>query len=157
MFKITSKQPISWDWASFALVKGENEFPSRQSVPTELWPKLKRFRDVGILEFESEFDKDGKLREHDSDNVVLAQLTERQLYAMSKDELAELAKANGVDVKASDESVGIKKRDLLEALVSKLPKPPEPEEPAKAGPPAVAGKGKAGKGGQQPAGPVTIG
>lgn len=130
MFKITSTQPINWSWARFALVKGENTFPSRQSVPAELWPKLRRFRELKLLDFESEFDKDGKLVAHESDAVMLEQLTALDLYAMNKDELAKLAEANKVDVKASDATVGVKKKDLLDALVAKLPKPPEPEKPA---------------------------
>jgi hypothetical protein len=128
MFKITSTQPINWSWASFALVKGENTFPSRQSVPTELWPKLKRFRDLDILKFESEFDDDGKLVAHESDKIVLEQLSELQLFQMSKADLAELAKANSINVAPAEGLTEPSKKSLIEALVAKLPKPePEPE------------------------------
>jgi hypothetical protein len=142
MFKITSKQPIIWSWASFKLVKGENTFPSRASVPTELWPKLERFRTLGLVEFEAEF-KDGKLVAHESDTIVLEQLSEQQLYQMSKADLAELAKANGVDVQAAEGAKEPSKKLLLDALVAKLPKPPAP--PAEEAAQAVASTKRGGR------------
>lgn len=148
MFKITSTQPINWTWASFALVKGENTFPSRQSVPAELWPKLKRFRDLEILEF------DGEPAAGD-DKIVLEELTELHLFQMSKADLAELAKANGLTVAPAEGLDEPSKKLLLDALVAKLPAPPASEDP-KVETQAVS-KGKAPKGGQQPVGPVTVG
>lgn len=132
MFKITSTRPVTWP--GFALLKGDNVFPSRKSVPAELWPKLARFRDLDILAFDLEFDKDGKPVGDDS--IKLDELTELQLFQMGKAELADLAKANGVTL--GDDA---KKAQLLEALVAKLPKRPAPEEAkAEAGPDAGAPK-----------------
>lgn len=146
MFKITSKQPINWDRVSFALAKGDNEFPSKQSVPAELWPKLERFRSLGIVDFEGDAKAGG-------DKVVLEQMTERHLYAMSKDELAALAESNKISVTAAEPAVGVKKKDLLEALVAKLPKAPELEKTEAEAPPVAPSKVS-----KKPAsaGPVTV-
>lgn len=148
MFKITATRPINWTWCSFALVKGDNEFTSRAAVPAELWTKLERLRGLGLVSYDD-------LAEGEKDGVKLEELKERHLYAMSKDELAELAKANGLSVKASDESVGVKKKDLLDALVAKLPKPTPAEQPATEAAPAAA-KGKAKKPDPAPSGTITV-
>ena len=109
MLKITSTRDITWP--ALSLVKGENVFPSRKSVPAELWPKLERFRGLGIVAFDDAKDGD--------DAVKLEELSEVQLFQMSKAELAEIAKANGIAL--ADDA---KKNVLLEALVAKLAKTP---------------------------------
>lgn len=116
MFTIKSKQAINWSWASFALVAGENTFTSRKAIPAELWPKLKRFRELEILDF------DGDAAAGD-DKIELAQLTERHLYDMSKADLAELAKSNGLTVQPAAGMDEPSKKLLLDALVALLPKP----------------------------------
>lgn len=132
MFKITSKQPISWDWASFSLAQGVNEFPSRVSVPAELWPKLERFRELEVLSFEGDATT--------KDEVTLAELTERHLFDMSTEELSDLAKANGGNL---PKEAG--KLELIEWLKAKLTNPLESAKPAPAKPAEAAF-----------AGPVTV-
>ncbi len=152
MFKITSTRPITWP--GLALANGENVFPSRKSVPAELWPKLARFRALGLMSFELEFDKAGQPVGEDA-GIVLEELTEQQLFQMSKAELAELAKANGISLPED-----AKKNVLLEALVAKLPKPVKAGESspalADAAPDAGAPKHH-GKRGAPPVSPVTVG
>lgn len=137
MFKINSTCAIDWrpDF-DFALRKGDNVLTSRQAVPAELWTKLKRFRGLGIVAFEGE-------AEAGKDVVKLDELNEQQLFAMSKEELAELAAASSVTVDA-----GAKKAALIEALKAKLPKPPE--QPAEDSTQADAAKKR---GGRRPADP----
>lgn len=158
MFTINAKQAVKWP--NLSLVKGANDFLTRDAIPVELWPKLARFRQLGILAFELELGKDGR-PVGEADKLVLEQLTERQLYDLSKDELAELAEANKVEVVAADAAVGVKKADLVRELVAKLPKPPEPETPAVTVDPTGAGKAVArnrrGGGEPPPASPVSVG
>ena len=141
MFKITSTRPVTWP--DLALVRGDNVFPSRKSVPAELWPKLERFRSLGILAFDSR-------AEGEAEGIVLAELSEQQLYQMDKGELSELAKANGIAL--GDDA---KKKDLLDALVAKLPKPaPAPAVASADATPSVKRGGK--RPDAPPSGAVTI-
>lgn len=110
MFKITSTRPV--EWPSFVLRKGVNELASRKAVPVELWPKLARFRDLGILSF------DGEAKVGPNDGPKLDGLNQAQLYALSKDQLIELAKAEGMTVTDST-----RKSELLAELEQFLPQP----------------------------------
>lgn len=152
MFKITSTLAITWP--ELSLQKGENVFTSRKAVPESAWPKLERFRARKLLDFE------GEAHAKDAALAKLEDVTERQLFDMGKEELLELARANGIT--AADDA---KKKDLLDALVPKckpLPKlEPEPATdaagkpdaaPAAASSPAAA----AGKRGRQST-PVDVG
>ena len=112
MFKITSTRNVSWP--SLQLRKGENEFTTSAEIPAELWPKLSVFRKLGVLEFDLKLDDSGVPAELHAP-VKLEELTERHLFAMGKDALAELAKQNGVRVGESDE-----KAELIQALSGKL-------------------------------------
>lgn len=120
MFTIKSTQLMEWPALNFTLRKGENALTSRKAVPPELWPKLERFRTLKLLDFEGEAKPGGE-----DDHAKLAELTQAQIYAMSKDDLAELAKREGVTV-----ADGAKKKALLDALVAKLAKVPDPAPPA---------------------------
>jgi len=111
MFVIKATQAITWP--NLALRKGENGFASRKAIPAELWPKLKRFRDLKVIAFEGEAAPGGP------ELPKLEELTERQVYNLNKEQLLELAKAN--DIEGLDE--GSKKKELVDALVAKLPKP----------------------------------
>lgn len=147
MFKITATRAITWP--ELSIRKGENVYPSRKSVPAELWPKLARFRQLGLVAFDLEFDKAGQ--PVGDDKVVLAELTERQLFDMSKDELAELAKAEGFPV--PDDLKDVKKSQLLEALVPKAKPLPKLDEPAAEVPTETKAEEpskKAGRGGTKP-------
>lgn len=107
-FTITSTRPI--EWPSFALRKGENVFPSRRSVPVELWEKLDRWRGLKIVSFE------GKAEVGPEDRIRLDSLTQVQLYALDKASLGELAKAEGVELPAD-----ASKAMLLAQLEQRLP------------------------------------
>ncbi len=114
MFTIKSTRLMEWPGHGFTLRKGDNEFPSRRAVPAVLWPKLERFRKLKLLDFQ------GAAAVGESEpQPKLADLKQVQLYAMSKEDLAELAKREGVTAKSG------KKSDMLEALVPgcKNPKP----------------------------------
>jgi hypothetical protein len=122
MFKITSTRAITWP--DLSLRKGENEFTSRKAVPPLLWPKLERFRELGLLSFEGEA-KAG------DDTVKLEELSQRQLYAMSKAELADLAKTAGVAGLADGTSkatlIGELEKRLSPGAIATAP-PAEPGE-----------------------------
>lgn len=148
MFKITATRAITWP--ELSIRKGENVYPSRKSVPAELWPKLARFRQLGLVAFDLKLGKDG-MPEGEPDAIKVAELTERQLFDMSKDELAELAKAEGFPV--PEELKDVKKSQLLEALVPKakpLPKLDEPAAEAPAETKAEEPSKKSGRGGTKP-------
>lgn len=123
MFNITCARPI--EWPNFSLRKGENVFTTRKAVPSNLWPKLDRFRALGIVDFE------GKAEAGGDDLPKLEELSQKQLYALKKDELVELAKGAGVLV-AEDASKAV----LIGELEKKLSPgaiaapPPEDEKPA---------------------------
>jgi len=108
MFKITSTQVMEWPALQFTILKGNNVFTSRKAVPEKLWPKLDRFRALKLLDFE------GKA-EAGKDEIQLEELTEHQLFQMSKPDLVDLAKASSVSIPD-----GASKKTLLEALVAKL-------------------------------------
>jgi hypothetical protein len=117
MFLIKSTQLMEWPGFGFTLRKGDNELLSRKAVPAVLWPKLDRFRKLGLLAFE------GEAKAGEDKPLVLAELTERQLYAMPKDQLLELARANGIT--AGDDA---KKKELLDQLVPKAKPAPKLEQ-----------------------------
>ena len=120
MFTIKSKQLMEWPhFAGFTLRKGDNTFISRKAVPPELWPKLERFRALELLSFE------GEANAKDDPPVKLEELTEVQLFAMTKADLAELAKASGVNVEGDSKKALV---DAMKVRCKPLPKlDPEPE------------------------------
>jgi hypothetical protein len=105
MFTITAKQPVNWSWLGFKLKKGDNQFESRDDIKADVWPKLERFRELGILEFEGDVPT----------AAPTVTPSPQQLLAMNKDQLAELAKSVGVAVPD-----GAFKRDLLQLLGAKF-------------------------------------
>ncbi len=105
MFNITSDRDITWP--SFVLSAGPNTFRSRRLVPTEVWPKLARFRELGLVQFDGGADD-----RHD--DAKFEEFTETQLFAMSRPELAELAAATGALVAS-----GGSKAALLAAMEGK--------------------------------------
>jgi hypothetical protein len=125
MFVIKSTRAITWP--ELSLRKGENTFPSRKAVPANLWPKLDRFRDLKLLEFEGNGDtKD--------EPAKLEELTQRQLFDMNKADLLELAKASGVEYPSLEPS----KKELLDALTPKAKPLPKLDKPATEGEAAPA-------------------
>jgi hypothetical protein len=120
MFKITSTRAITWP--EFSLRKGENVFPSRKAVPVELWKKLDRFRVLKLLDFE------GAAEAGKDEAVKLEELSQRQLYAMSKTDLLELAKSSSVLV-AEDGSKAVLIAELEKRLApGAIAAAPAPEE-----------------------------
>jgi hypothetical protein len=124
MFKITSTQAINWP--SFALRKGVNVFTSRKAVPAELWEKLDRFRGLKLLDFE------GQAEPGEDTGPKLETLSQKQLYALSKAELSELAK--GTDLSLPDDAskavlLGELEKRLAPGAIAAPPSPP----PAPAG------------------------
>jgi hypothetical protein len=119
MFTITATRDITWP--HFALVKGKNDFLTRKEIPAELWPKLGRFRQLKLVEFEGDAEA-GK-----EEPLKVEELTERQIYDLDKVQLAELAKSAGV-LLAADSS----KKALIDALVPKAKPAMTFDEPAEA-------------------------
>jgi hypothetical protein len=106
MFKITSTHALTWTWTNLLkLKKGENTFPSEASIPAGVWPKLERFKTAKIVSFERTAGGDKP--------PTLAELTEADLFNMSKPDLLKLAQASGIAA-ADDAS----KKALIDALLA---------------------------------------
>lgn len=122
MFRITNTHSADISWPALVLTKGENVLLSRKQVPPELWPKLDRFRKLGLVQF------DGDANAEKDEPTKLEDLDETRLFNMGKNELAELAKAH-VPV-----AEGASKHELIKALMAKMASPPVPveERPANA-------------------------
>lgn len=105
MFKITSTHALNFPSVQFKIAKGENVFASEKKIPDAAWSRLERMREAKILSFE----RTGK-----DDDAKLEELSEANLYDMSKEELTQLAARSGVTVDA-----GASKKMLLDALMTK--------------------------------------
>ncbi len=140
MFRITNTHTADISWSNLVLTKGENVLLSRKQVPPELWPKLDRFRKLGLVQF------DGDANALNDEPSKLSDFDEARLFNMGKNELAELAKAH-VPV-----AEGASKRDLINALMAKMTPPPGLVEERPAAAPDITANARQVRG----RGPVTI-
>ncbi len=120
MFRITNTHSADITWPEFVLTKGENVLLSRKQVPPELWPKLDRFRKLGLVQF------DGDANAEKDEPTKLEDLDEARLFNLGQNELAELAKAH------APVAEGASKPELIKALMAQMNQPPVPvgERPA---------------------------